>query len=67
MADTQGDGFESDRASGILEGVLCIDNVQDAAADPSRMRTQTIHQNRGDHVVSQKLWQPWDQRTMGVA
>ena len=67
MVDTQGDGFEADRASGILDGVLCIDNVQDAAADPSRMRTQTIHQNRGVHVVSQKLLQPWDQRTMGVA
>lgn len=39
MVDTQGDGFEADRASGILEGVLCIDNIQDAAADPSRMRT----------------------------
>lgn len=39
MVDTQGDGFESDEASGILEGVLCIDDVQDAAADSSRMRT----------------------------
>lgn len=56
-------------ASGILEGVLCIGDVCDAAVDSSRMRTWTIQwdQNRGVHFVSQKLLQPWDQRTMGVA